>query len=492
MYYDFIVIGSGIAGLDFAIDASKKGRVAVITKKELMESNSNYAQGGIAAVLDRHDSFANHIKDTLEAGCYLNDKKAVEVMVKEAPSAIERLVNLGAGFNRKNNTLSLTREGGHSERRIAHAKDATGKEIERALIYNLRQNKNIDCFESHIAVDLIIKKNVCYGVVVLDDESKKLDIFNSKIIVLATGGLGQVYSRNCNPKIATGDGFAMAFRAGVFMKHMEFVQFHPTALQRKGKPAFLISETLRGEGGILVNKKGVAFMKKYHAKAELAPRDIVSRAVFEELKNGPVYLDIRHLGAKYLKARFPYIYNELWWYGIKMEKDLIPVSPAAHYACGGAHTDLNGQTNIKDLFAIGEVAHTGVHGGNRLASNSLLECVVFGSRSAKKAVKELKHINKKFENIKLPKINSRINPEILFLKRQTQALMWKNVGIVREPKKIAQTLRQLKSIQKKADKIYRLGLNRNIIELRNLIQTALLITCAAIERKISACAHFLK
>lgn len=498
--FDFLIIGSGIAGLNFALSAAKHRRVAVITKKELMESNSNYAQGGIAAVLDRHDSFDQHIKDTLEAGCYLNDRKAVEIMVKEGPKAIQRLITMGAGFNRESNKIALTKEGGHSACRIAHAKDATGREIERALIHNVRRHKNISTFESHLAIDLMVWENECLGAVVLNDETKDREFFLAKAVILATGGLGQVYQRNCNPKIATGDGFAMAERAGAFIKHMEFVQFHPTALAKKGQPTFLISETVRGEGGILKNSQGREFMAEYHPWKELAPRDIVSRAVFEQLKLGPVYLDIRRRGSKFIKERFPYIYDKLWWYGIRMDKDMIPVAPAAHYACGGVHTDLNGQTSIKWLYAIGEVAHTGVHGGNRLASNSLLECVVFSHRASRAAVKEIK--DRRFKsslavemfNINLPPVKRRhrIDSRITLLRNRIKNIMWKRVGIVRREEYMKRALAELCLIVGETEKIYNKGVNRETIELRNLAQVAVLICQAAVDRKESACAHFIK
>ncbi len=430
---DFLVIGSGIAGLNFALQAAQYGKVGIVTKKELMESNSNYAQGGIAAVLDKNDNFEKHITDTLKAGCYLNDKKAVETMVRQAPREIKRLLDIGVGFAREQNQLSLTQEGGHSKKRIAHAKDATGKEIERALIYQVRHHKNIAIFESHFALDLIIQNNKCVGAGVLNDKNKP-EIFLSKATILATGGAGQVYKRNSNPKIATGDGIAMAHRAGAKIRDMEFIQFHPTALAKHGKPAFLLSETLRGEGGGLKNKHGQTFMKKYHPLKELAPRDIVARAIFSELKNGPIYLDIRHKGVEFIKQRFPYIYNELWWYGIKMENDLIPVAPAAHFVCGGVHTNLNGETNIPGLFAFGEVAHTGVHGANRLASNSLLECMVFSSRTIKSAVKYIK--KQKMPHIKINSLKILKSPQnpCNQCKKTIQNIMWANVGIVREKK----------------------------------------------------------
>lgn len=490
--YDFLIIGSGIAGLNFAIGAAKCGSVAIITKKELMESNTNYAQGGIAAVLNKKDSFKQHIEDTLKAGCYLNNRKAVAIMVREAPKQIQALIDFGVGFNREQGHLALTQEGGHSARRIAHVKDATGKEIERALIFNARHNKNITTFESHIAVDLISKKNKCLGAVVFDNERKKIDVFLGKAVILATGGAGQVFSRNCNPKIATGDGIAMAYRAKAKIKDMEFFQFHPTALAKKGKPTFLISETVRGEGGILKNKAGEAFMAKYHLLKDLAPRDIVSRAIYRESKMGPIYLDIRHRGSANIKKRFPYIYNELWWYGVFMDKEMIPVAPAAHYLCGGIATNTYGETNIKGLYAFGEAARTGVHGANRLASNSLLECMVFSSRALHAAKKYIKKSSKlQVISSKLPlKINTKRDKRINSLKKQIQKIMWERVGIIREPRKMKAALRQLNNIAKKINKIYNKGVNKNIIELRNLNTVAILITKAALARKKSVGAHF--
>jgi len=492
--FDFLVIGSGIAGLNFALHAAKYGTVAVITKKELMESNTNYAQGGIAAVLNKKDSFDKHIKDTLKAGCYLNDKKAVTIMVKEAPAQIKELVKFGVGFNREHGHLALTKEGGHSARRIVHAKDATGREIEHALLFHIRRNKNIFTFESHIAIDLLLKNMKCLGAVVFDNENKKIDYFNSKVTILATGGSGQVYERNCNPKIATADGVAIAYRAGAAIKDMEFIQFHPTALAKKNKPTFLLSETIRGEGGILKNARHEAFMKKYHLSKDLAPRDIVSRAIWQELKKGPVYLDIRSRGSAYIKKRFPYIYNELWWFGVMMDKDLIPVAPAAHYMCGGVATNINGETSIPGLYAFGEVARTGVHGANRLASNSLLECLVFSSRALKSAKNYIRRKTKDERRIAIKKfkINYKINPQIIILKKQIQKLMWENVGIIREEQKMQVTLNKLKNIAEKIEKIYNRGINKNITELRNICQAAILITTAAISRKKSIGAHFLK
>ena len=493
--YDFLVIGSGIAGLNFALQASKYGTVAIVTKKELMESNSNYAQGGIAAVLDKYDSFDKHIEDTLKAGCNLNNKKAVELMIKQAPKEIKRLIDLGVGFSKKQDKLCLSKEGGHSAKRIAHSHDTTGKEIERALIHQVRHNKNINIFESHLAYKLLIKNEKCIGTLVLDTEQNKILNFSAKATILATGGAGQVYLRNSNPKIATGDGVAMAHEAGAEIRGMEFIQFHPTALDKKNKPALLISETVRGEGGFLVNDKGEKFMSKYHKLADLAPRDIVSRAIFEELKNGKVFLDIRHKGSSFIKKRFPYLFENLWWHGIKIDRDLIPISPAAHFVCGGVHTNLKGETNIPGLFAFGEVAHTGVHGANRLASNSLLECMVFSSKaieSAKEYVKKNKKSpieNEKSRNTGVCSPNTR---QILNIKNQIQKLMWKNVGIIRNQKNLKQTLDNLNKYNTQIEEVYKKDIGKEIIELKSLCLNAMLIPQAALDRKESIGCHFIK
>ena len=493
--YDFLVIGSGIAGLNFALQASEYGTVAIITKKELMESNSNYAQGGIAAVLDKYDSFNKHIEDTLKAGCYLNDKKAVELMIKQAPKEIKRLIDLGVGFSKQQNKLCLSKEGGHSAKRIAHSHDTTGKEIERALIHQVRHSKNIEIFESHLAYKLLIVDKKCTGTLVLETEQNKVLHFFAKATILATGGAGQVYLRNSNPKIATGDGVAMAHEAGAEIQDMEFIQFHPTALDIKNKPALLISETIRGEGGFLVNSEGKKFMKKYHKLADLAPRDIVSRAIFEELKNGKVYLDIRHKGSSFIKKRFPYLFENLWWHGIKMDRDLIPISPAAHFVCGGVHTNLKGETNIPGLFAFGEVAHTGVHGANRLASNSLLECMVFSGQavaSTKNYVKKQSSIfNLQSSSDSTYNTLNTNDKNLEKIKLTIQKLMWDNVGIIRNPKNLKQTLDKLNKYYTQIEKIYNKGVNKEIIELKSLCLNAILITQAALERKESVGCHYM-
>jgi len=495
--FNFLVIGSGIAGLNFALQASRHGTVAIVTKKELMESNSNYAQGGIAAVLDKMDSFEKHIEDTMKAGCYLNDEKAVETMVKEAPKQIERLIKIGVGFSKCKNDLCLTQEGGHSKRRIAHVHDTTGKEIERALLHQIRHNKNITTFESHVAFKLMTHKHICTGALVFDSENEKVIPFISKATILATGGAGQVYERNSNPKIATGDGITMAYEAGAEIRDMEFIQFHPTALDKKDAPSLLISETVRGEGGILVNSQGKKFMKKYHKLKDLAPRDIVARAILNEMKNGPVYLDIRHKGSRFIKKRFPYLYEQLWWHKIKMDKDLIPVSPAAHFVCGGVHTDLNGRTNIPGLFAFGEVAHTGVHGANRLASNSLLECMVFSSRAVlatKNYIrkKQLPITNYQLPNPKSYKLKAVSSDDINKIKSSIQKLMWKNVGIIREKEKMEKTLQILDRYEADIKQILTKGINKEILELQSLCTVAKLITKSALKRKNSIGTHYIQ
>jgi len=492
--FDYLVIGSGIAGLNFALHASKNGRVAIITKDKIAESNSKLAQGGIAVVWDKEDNFKKHVADTLKAGCYLNDKKAVTTLVKEGPQRIKDLINLGVNFDKIGSNYSLTQEGAHSARRIVHVKDNTGKAVEKTLLSLARKNKNIKFFENEQAIDLIIKNKKCLGLSSLNVKNNKINIFEGHTTVLATGGAGQVYSRNCNSPIATGDGIAIAQRAGAKIKDLEFIQFHPTALNKKNAPTFLLSESLRGEGAILINKKGEAFMKKYHKLKDLAPRDIVARAVFQELKYGPVFLDIRHRGKKYLTQRFPYIYKNLLKYNLKLEKNLVPISPAAHYTCGGVQTDLNGKTSIKNLYAIGEVACTGVHGANRLASNSLLECLVFSYRAAESTT----HFMKKYSIFYIPYSSRNTyhvtrNKKMMTskIKKHIQNLMWHNVGIIRQEKKLKKTLQTLNKYDTNIKKILKNGINKEALELQNLCQVAILITEASLKRKKSVGAHYL-
>lgn len=490
---DIVVVGSGIAGLYFALLAAEHSKVTIVTKKELMESNSNYAQGGIAAVLDPLDDFQAHIKDTLIAGCYINNLKAVEALVKEAPRHIHKLIDLGVGFNRNNGKLDLTMEGGHSSRRIVHVHDATGREVERALIFNIRNHKNISIFESHIALDLLTNKDKTGvgGVMTLNRFTKVFEKFIAKYVVLATGGAGQVYSRTTNPRIATGDGVAMAYRSGATLRDMEFVQFHPTTLHETGKPHFLLSEALRGEGAVLRNAKGQRFMHRYDKRKDLAPRDIVSRAVYDQLQNGQVYLDITHKGSVYIKKRFPYIYEQLWWFGYKLDQDRIPISPAAHYICGGVETNLHGNTTIRNLYAIGESAYTGVHGANRLASNSILECLVFADR----ANSDIKRNRSKYTAVTtVPYSSARFfkTPKNVYaLRVDIQKTMWQSVGIIRHPIALEKTQRRLENIHTTLMQVRSKGVSAYLQETMNICEVALAITIAANNRPKSIGAHYI-
>ncbi|MDQ1279539.1 MAG: L-aspartate oxidase [Thermoproteota archaeon] len=487
---DFLVIGSGIAGLSFAIQASKKGRVTIITKKELMESNTNLAQGGIAAVLGTRDSFKLHISDTLRVGCGLSNIKAVETLVENGPKAIEWLITQGVEFDKTRDKLALSMESGHSKKRIVHKGDYTGREIEEALVASLRSN-DVYIFENCLALDLLTKDGRCYGAEVMALNERRLIVFFAKATILATGGIGQVYAQTSNPYIATGDGIAMAYRAGAKLEDMEFVQFHPTTLQRKGEPNFLISETVRGEGGILRNASGEAFMTKYDIAKELAPRDVVSRAVFEELKKGAVYLDLRHKNRNFIQRRFPTIYQECLLHGIDVAEDLIPVVPAEHYLCGGVKVDLNGESSIAGLFAFGECSCTGIHGANRLASNSLLESVVFSTLGVSRATAYLKRdsspptlreMSVEFEDVDSQKDT---------VKGELQSLMWEFVGVVRRTSDLTHALLRLQRLEETITKLDKDILHSSMIELRNMITIAKLITKAASIRKESRGTHYL-
>lgn len=484
MQTNFLVIGSGISGLNFALNAAQKGKVIIVTKKKIIDAGTNYAQGGIAAVLDKTDNFKAHVKDTLEAGAYHNDKKAVEFMVKNSAPAIHKLMDLGVKFEMENNQLKLTKEGGHHKHRIAYVGDYTGKEIETVLVKRVKEHPNITIFENTFALKLIIHKKKCYGLTVI----KKTQLQNilADNTILATGGIGQLFKYTTNPAISTGDGIALAVEAGCKVRDLEFIQFHPTALDKRLSPLFLMSETLRGEGAILINSKGEKFMEKIHPLKDLAPRDIVAREIYKQ--KGTVYLNITHKKPKFLQKRFPQIYAKLKTVGIDMSKDLIPVTPAAHYICGGVVTDLHGRTNVKNLFAFGEVTCTGVHGANRLASNSLLEALVFSNQIIKKLTKSS---SQKFEQILQKSLNFPDTKTVKKLKLNIKNLMWHYAGIIRNCEKIKKEgIPKLKKIETELNKIR--TTNQQIAETKNMLKVSLLILEAASKRKNSLGCHFVE
>jgi len=487
---DFLVVGSGIAGLNFALKVAKYGKVIVVTKKEIIESNTNLAQGGIAAATRKDDSVQLHINDTLKVGCGLSNKRVVEILAENGPEAIRNLISFGVNFDKENNKLHLTTEGGHSIARVLHSGDSTGREIEQAMTESIRENRNIKVFENCFAIDLIIKNTECIGAKILNIKKREiLDIF-ARATVLATGGIGYVYQNTTNPEIATGDGIAMALRAGAKIEDMEFVQFHPTTLNKPGAPHFLISEALRGEGAILVNEFGERFMLDYDSMGELAPRDIISRTIFNELKKGPVYLDIRHKGKRFILDRFPMIRQECLKYGIDITKELIPVSPAAHYICGGIKTNEYGETTLANLLAFGECACTEVHGANRLASNSLLESVVFTSLGAQKAKRYLKNEIGAPPQQKETAFSNIENQELKDIKTELRKAMWGYVGIIRTEENMRLMLRKLEQLNRRLDALGENGVNTRFLELKNMVTVANLITNAAHIRKESRGTHY--
>lgn len=507
---DFLVLGSGIAGLTFALKAAQFGTVAIVTKKVDIESNTNYAQGGIASVFGKDDSFELHIQDTLSTGKGLCKKDAVEIMVRDGPERIMELVDFGAQFtlHEDGKYFDLGMEGGHSRRRIVHARDFTGNEIERILVKTARKNPNITICENHVAVDLITEHQVkpktksrsisCYGAYVYDSNAVKVDIFAAKITLLATGGAGQVYLHTTNPGIATGDGLAMTYRAGAMLANLEFIQFHPTTLFHPEAASFLISEAVRGAGAVLRNKSGELFMKKYDKRGELAPRDTVARAIDAELKKTGdecVYLDLSPIGASEIPVKFPQIYKKCLEYKLDITREFIPVVPAAHYMCGGLVTDLQGKTSIENLFACGEAAHTGVHGANRLASNSLLEALVFSHRAALRATKMIKKISLPPEIIPPWDDSGTFNAEEWVLishdRMDIRRLMWDYVGIVRSDFRLSRAERRIKMIHQEVEDFYKKRtITEELIELRNLAIVALLIVRCAMMRKESRGLHY--
>ncbi|HYL15947.1 MAG TPA: L-aspartate oxidase [Terriglobales bacterium] len=487
---DFLVIGAGIAGLRAAIELAEAGRVLVLAKKELAESATQYAQGGIAAALSDEDEVTLHLQDTLNAGDGLCNLDAARVLVEEGPERIEELIHWGTEFDRNGTKLAFTREGAHSRNRILHAHgDSTGREIQRALHAKARTLHKISICEFEFSTDLDVENGRVCGVHLIGDNSEHQFVSTSSVL-LATGGLGQLYRNTTNPAVATGDGVAMAFRARAEISDMEFIQFHPTALYLKGAPRFLLSEALRGEGAYLRNLEMDRFMPKYHPLAELAPRDVVARAIMHEMevsraKDPVVYLDLTHLDADHLKRRFPRIYSTCMKYNVDITTDLIPIRPAAHYAMGGVRTDLQGRTNVPGLFAAGEVAATGVHGANRLASNSLLEGLVFGARAGKTMRSELRAVAKP-NHRGLAASNGPIESGVEDMISQIQDLMWRDVGIVRDGNGLRRAIQQLETLTPRIAHPH----SRRAHEAQNIHQAGLLVARSALSREESRGAHY--
>lgn len=507
MYSDFLIIGTGIAGYSAALKCARAGRVVIITKKSDSESNTNYAQGGIASVVSPDDAFAMHVEDTLKAGAGLCHRDAVELIVTRGPEAIKELTDLGVRFTEKNGALDLGKEGGHSKHRIVHAKDLTGREIERALINAVKSNPHITVHENHIALEVLtehhLKKPVaaskihCYGAYALDIEKNEVKKFLSHVTILASGGCGQVYKHTTNPKIATGDGIAMAYRAGARVGNLEFMQFHPTSLYHPEAQSFLISEAVRGFGAYLINGSGERFMERYSSAKELAPRDIVARAIDAEMKKrgeSCVFLDLRHIQPAKTIEHFPNIYQRCLEFKIDITKEPVPVVPAAHYMCGGVVTNLHGQTDLQGLYACGEVALTGVHGANRLASNSLLEAVVFAEQVYQHASQWVQ--DNPFKKIDFPEWDEsgtfRMEEWILIAhnREEIQQIMWDYVGIVRSNLRLERAERRINLISEEIENFYKgTKVTDELIELRNLAKLAKLIIRCAKMRKESRGLH---
>ena len=510
--YNFLVIGGGIAGMSFALKAASKGSVALICKTTLDEANTFFAQGGVASVTNLEvDDFDKHIHDTMVAGDWLSDPDAVKKVVTNAPEQIKELIGWGVDFDKKEDgSFDLHREGGHSEFRILHHADNTGAEIQESLVKKVKEHPNIHIFENHIALEIITQHHLgkivtrrtpditCYGAYVLDEASGKVEKFLAKITVMATGGVGAVYTTTTNPLIATGDGIAMVYRAKGTVKDMEFIQFHPTALYHPGdRPSFLITEAMRGYGAVLKDHEGKEFMHKYDPRLSLAPRDIVARAIDSEMKQAGtdhVYLDVTHKDPEETKKHFPNIYEKCLSLGIDITKDMIPVAPAAHYLCGGIKVDLNGESSIKRLYAIGECSCTGLHGGNRLASNSLIEAVVYADAAAKHAKEVIDGYDFR-EDVPDWNDEGTVHPEEMVLitqsEKEVNQIMGYYVGIVRSDLRLDRAWNRLDILYEETEKLYKESKpTRELCELRNIINVAYLIMRQARDRKESRGLHY--
>jgi len=508
---DFLVIGSGSAGLIFALKVAAHGNVIILSKSTMEDTATSYAQGGIAAVTYSPDNYEKHIEDTLKAGAGINDKEIVRITITESTERIKELIEWGTHFDKeKSGKYALAREGGHSEFRILHHKDNTGFEIQRALSEKVKAHPNIEVFENYFAIDLITqhhfneevnryRKDIrCFGAYAMNEKAGNVETFLAKVTVIATGGLGNIYQTTTNPLFATGDGIALAYRAKAHLDNLEFVQFHPTSLYNPGeKPSFLITEALRGSGAILKTRKGNVFMKKYHELGSLAPRDIVARAIDNEMKlsgDDFVFLDARHIHKNEILNHFPTIYAKCLSIGIDITKEMIPVVPAAHYSCGGVNSDKDGRTTIQNLYAIGEVARTGLHGANRLASNSLLEAAVFSHRAAMHANGVIQQLDFR-ENVPDWDAEGRVmNEEMILItqsKKELQAIMSSYVGIVRSNLRLKRALDRLEILYKETEDLYEKSIiSKDICELRNMINVAYLVIKMAMNRKESVGLHY--
>ena len=505
---DILIIGGGAAGLSMALHLAAQTRVAIIAKKELTEGCTLYAQGGVAAVLDDNDTIESHIEDTLKAGAGLCDRDIVQYTVEHSKEQIKWLINMGVTFTQEKDAdgkphYHLTREGGHTNRRIIHAADATGKAIETTLTSRVKKHPNIDILEHHIAIDLITEAKLgkengrCLGAYIFDKKENRVKVFKARFVVLATGGASKVYLYTTNPDVSTGDGIAMAWRAGCRVANMEFIQFHPTCLYHPLAKTFLITEAVRGEGGRLLLPNGKPFMQRFDPRGELAPRDIVARAIDHEMKRlgiPCVHLDISHKPADFVKSHFPNIYRRCLDYGIDITKEPIPVVPAAHYTCGGVMTDKYGHTDIDGLYAIGETSFTGLQGANRLASNSLLECLVYSASAAQDITKKLNHVKSPPE---LPEWDeSRVtnsDEEVVVAHNwdELRRFMWDYVGIVRTNKRLERAKRRIDLLTHEIEEYYgNFRVTNDLIELRNLVLVADLIIQSAIARKESRGLHY--